>query len=183
MKTKLAALVVLAVVASLCVAGCTVTNTSSPSPTAAQSPSAPYQIKTTTSTPTSTAITDNYASNGYEVVKPFTQATNQYGNVVYTGVIDDNNSTHLAPYQHNVTIELMKNKTETKQRVSQLAAIYSQQGYAFPPNMTGTYVESDSTGAHEILMGGCNPNTICLSGLSTPFSQFTVVVDVQTKQA
>jgi hypothetical protein len=182
MEKKLLAILVLVTVAILSVAGCTATNTGNTSSIATQSPSAPYQINTTTTTSTSKAITDNYASNGYEIVKPFVKATNQYGNVVYMGVVNDANATHLSPYQHNVTIELMKNKTETKQRVSQLAAIYSQQGYAFPANMTGTYVESDSTGAHEILMGGCNPNTICLSGLSTPFSQFTVVVDVQTRQ-
>ncbi len=178
MLKKLAAVIVLVMVASLSIAGCTVTSTNNNS--------SQNQIQFPPSgqgtSDVSKAITDNYASNGYEIVKPFVKATNQYGNVVYTGVIDDNNSTHLAPYQHNVTIELMKNKTETKQRVSQLAAFYSQQGYAFPANLTGTYVESDSTGAHEILMGGCDPNTICLSGLSTPFSQFTVVVDIQTKQ-
>jgi hypothetical protein len=98
------------------------------------------------------------------------------------GVVNDNSSLHLSPYQHNVTIELMKNKTETKQRVSQLAATYSQQGYAFPANVTGTYAQSDSTGAHEILMGRSDTNTICLSGLSTLFSQFTVVLDVETRQ-
>ncbi len=179
MEKKLLAILGLVMIASLSIAGCTVTTTNSNS----SQNQVQFPPSGQGTSDVSKAITDNYASNGYEIVKPFVKATNQYGNVVYTGVVNDATATHLSPYQHNVTIELMKNKTETKQRVSQLAAIYSQQGYAFPANMTGTYVESDSTGAHEILMGGCDPNTICLSGLSTPFSQFTVVVDVQTRQA
>ena len=178
MEKKLLAILGLVMVASLSIAGCTVTTTNNNS----SQNQVQFPPSGQGTSDVSKAITDNYASNGYEIVKPFVKATNQYGNVVYTGVVNDANATHLSPYQHNVTIELMKNKTETKQRVSQLAATYSQQGYAFPANMTGTYVESDSTGAHEILMGGCDPNTICLSGLSTPFSQFTVVVDVQTRQ-
>jgi hypothetical protein len=184
MIRKAAVVIMLVIVASLCVAGCTVTNTSNPSPTETQNATPLYRITTTTTNATSKAITDNYASNGYEIVKPFVKATNQYGNVVYMGVVNDANATHLTPYQHNVTIELMKNKTETKQRVSQLAAIYIQQGFAFPANMTGIFGGSDSTnGAHEIFMGGCDPTTVCLSGLSiNPFSQFTVVVDVMTRQ-
>ena len=176
-------IVLLLVVASLSVAGCTVTKTNNQSSTETQSPTPVYQIKTAATNATSEAITDNYASNGYEIVKPFTIGANQYGNDVYMGVVRDNNSTHLTPYQHNVTIELMKNKTETKQRVSQLAAIYSKQGYEFPENTTGVFGGSDSTnGAHEIFMGGCDPNTVCLPGFSiNPFSQFTVVVDVMTR--
>ena len=178
MKPITAIAVLLLLVTSLSVSGCTVTNTDNPSPTRLPIPSSLYQIKTTTTNATSNAITANYASNGYKIVKAFTKGTNQYGNVVYTGTLNDKNATHLKPYQHNVTIELIKNKTETKQRVSQLAAIYSSWG--FPANMTGTYLQSDSAG-NQIEMGGCDPNMICLSGLSMTFDQFTVILDVQTK--
>jgi hypothetical protein len=176
-KKKKVILLSVTLVAMVLVAGCTVTNTNNSSSNQIQFP------PSSQTNDVSKEITNDYASNGYTIIKPFMKAINQYGNVVYAGIIKEENATHLVPFQHNVTIELMKNKTETRQRVSQLATIYSKQGYAFPRNMTGTYIESDSTGDHQILMGGCDPNTICLSGLSIPFDQFIVVLDVQTKQA
>ena len=172
MKPITAIAVLLLVVASLSVTGC---NTSTTSDNSSQNQ---IQFPTTETSDVSKDITASYASNGYDVVKAFTKATNQYGNVVYTGVVKDGNDTHLAPFQHNVTIELMKNKTETQQRVSQLATIYKSWG--FPANMTGTYIQSNSAG-NQMQMGGCNPNTFCLSGLSKTFGNFTVVLDVMTK--
>jgi len=77
----------------------------------------------------------------------------------------------------------MKDKAQTKERVTQLAAIYRKQGYDFPANMSGTFIAIDSTGAHQVLMGGCDPKSCCFSGLSIPFNSFTVVTDVQTKMA
>lgn len=172
MKPITAIVVLLLVVASFSVAGCSVTNTGD------NSSQNQIQFPTIETSDLSKEITANYASNGYEIVKAFTKATNQYGNVVYTGVVKEGNETHLNPYQHNVTVELMKNKTETQQRVSQLAAIYKSWG--FPANMTGTYQQTDSKG-NQMLMGGCNPNTNCLSGMYKTFGNFTVVLDFMTR--
>src|SRR5674476_1654160 len=78
MKPITAIVVLLLVVASFSVAGCSVTNTGD------NSSQNQIQFPTIETSDLSKEITANYASNGYEIVKAFTKATNQYGNVVYT---------------------------------------------------------------------------------------------------
>ena len=176
-KMKLAT-VVLAAVASLCVAGCTVNNTSNP--TATQSPSSFYQITTTISNATSKAITDSYAKGGYDIVKSFAVGTDQYGNDIYAGVVKDNSSSHVTVYEHNITIEIMKNKNETVTRASQLRDVYNKQGYYIPGNLSGGIngiSSNDPTRALTITL--CDPNYSCISYYT--LNRFMVIVDTQTK--
>ena len=73
MEKKLLAILVLVMIAALSIAGCTVTTSNNNS--------SQNQIQFPPSgqgtSDVSKAITDNYASNGYEIVKPFVKATNQ----------------------------------------------------------------------------------------------------------
>ena len=117
--------VLLLLIASLLIAGCTVTNTNTPTSTTSQNATSLYQIRTTTTNAVAKGIADNYTKAGYAIVKPFTVGKNQFGNDVYAGVVRENSSTHIHPYEHNVTIEIMKSKNETQTRAAQLKELYS----------------------------------------------------------
>jgi outer membrane murein-binding lipoprotein Lpp len=175
LKPITAIIVLLLVVASLLVAGCTTSNTSNTN----QTPSAATSTgNTADKSDLSKDITASYVSRGYVVVKEFTKATNQYGNAVYTGVVKDNNATQLGTiYQHNVTIELTKNKTDTIQR---LATIYKSRG--IPENTTGIYEYRNNTIGYDIRIGGCEPNIICVEfSHLIRFGNFTVTIEEETK--
>jgi hypothetical protein len=102
--------VLLLVVASLLVSGCTTsTDTSS---------SSSGNGGTVSSSDTSQSVTNTLQQAGFIIVTPFSKSTNQYGNVVYKGVIKDGEST-LQPYNHNVTVELIKTRNGTLQRFNQ----------------------------------------------------------------
>jgi hypothetical protein len=182
LKPITAIAVLLLVVASLLVAGCTVTNTSNPSPTTSQNTTSLYQIKTPTTNAMSKAITDNYTKAGYDVVPPFTVGKNQFGNDLYAGVVSENSSTHVHPFEHNVTIEIMKSKNDTQERAAQLKELYVKQGYYITnlsSNMNYVSNSNDSTGTHQLMIGLCDPNMSCIS--YTTFNTFTVIVDRETK--
>jgi hypothetical protein len=177
---KVVAIIALVMIASLCVAGCTVTNTGNPSPSETQNATPLYQITTTTTNATSNAITDSYASAGYDIIKPFTSGTNQYGNDVYAGVVRDNSS-HLSIYEHNITIEIMKNKSETLERGTQMRDNYVKQGYSIPNLTSGVYFvsrSSDATAAHPLVITLDDPSQI---NLPYQFNRYTVAVDMETK--
>jgi hypothetical protein len=182
-KPITAIIVLSLVIASLLVAGCTVTNTSNPSPTTSQNATSLYQIKTVTTNATSKTITENYTKAGYDIVTSFTVGKNQFGNDVYSGVVKDNSTSHVTQYEHNVTIEIMNSKNETVTRAAQLRNIYVKQGYYMPGNLSSgliTYSNTnDSTGTHQLLIGLCDPNMGCTP--YTTFNNFTVIVDRQTK--
>jgi len=72
-KPITAVAILLVVVASLSVAGCTVTNTGNTTKTAANT--------------SGEAITASYSNAGYDIMKAFTKSANKYGNDVYTGVV------------------------------------------------------------------------------------------------
>jgi len=177
--------VLLLVVASLSVAGCTVTNTGNQSSTQTQSPSSLYQIKTTTTNATtnatSNAITKNYTRAGYDIVKPFAKGINQYGNDVYFGVVKDNSSLNLSSYEHNITIEIMKNNSETLKRGAQLTDFYVKQGYSITNLTNGVYFISrsgDLTAEHPLVITLEAPGQANLPYL---FNRFVVAVDSKTK--
>jgi len=163
MEKKLLVISMLVIVASLCVAGCTVTNTGNPSPTV-----------------TSKAITDSYTNAGYDIVKPFTKGTNQYGNDIYAGVVKDNSS-HLSVYEHNITIEILNNKSETLERGAQIRDIYVKQGYSIPNLTSGVYFvskSSDTTATHPLVITLDDPSQINLPYM---FNRYTVAVDMETR--
>ena len=165
---KFLAIIVLVMIASLCVAGCITTNTSNSLPTETQGPSAQ-------------AITDSYVSGGYDIVTPFVKSTNQYGNDFYAGIVRENSSTHVHPFEHNITIEVMKSKNETTERATQLKAVYSNQGYYITnlsSNMNYVSKSNDPTGTHQLVIGLCDPNMGCIP---YTFNHFTVIVDQETK--
>jgi outer membrane biogenesis lipoprotein LolB len=168
--------VLLLVVASLLVAGCTTNTTSNTN----QTPSAATSTENTTDkSDLSKDITASFVSSGRAVVKEFTKSTNQYGNVVYTGVVKDNNETTLRPYQHNVTIEMTKNKTDAIQRAREIAAIYQKQGFGLPSNMTDLSIYNKEN--ETVWLGPCEPNNACLGIAGKTFDQWTVVLDYRTK--
>ena len=106
--------------------------------------------------------------------------TNQYGNDVYAGVVRDNSSSHVTVYEHNITIEIMKGKTETVTRASQLRDVYNNHGYYIPGNLSGGIngiSSNDPTRALTITL--CDPNYSCISYYT--LNRFMVIVDTQTK--
>ena len=181
-KSITAIIVLLLVVASLCVSGCTVSNTDNPSPTASQNATSLYQIGATTTNAVAKGIAVNYTKAGYDIVKAFTVGKNQFGNDVYAGIVRENSSTHVHPYEHNVTIEIMKSKNETQERAAQLKELYVKEGYYITnlsSNMNFISHSNDPTGTHQLMIGLCDPNTSCIS--YTTFNTFTVIVDRETK--
>lgn len=96
-----------------CVAVAVMTpNTPTATPTVKATVAATANVKAT-ATPTGTAMTDrldtSFRNQGFTVVTPFTQTTNRYGNVVYSGTINDGDN-ELHPYRHNLTIEVVSNR-------------------------------------------------------------------------
>ena len=88
MEKKLLAVMVLVIVTSLSIAGCTTTpttptvqTTTSPNGTTASAVPVPK------SGDLSAKLNDDLRGKNYTLVVPFTRAVNQYGNVVYTGVV------------------------------------------------------------------------------------------------
>ncbi len=182
LKPITAIIVLLLVVASLFVAGCTVTDTNTPTSTTLQNATSLYQIGTTTTNAIAKGIADNYTKAGYDIVKPFTVGKNQFGNDVYAGVVRENSSTHVHPYEHNVTIEIMKSKNDTQERAALLKELYVKQGYYITnlrSNMNYVSNSNDSTGTHQLMIGLCDPNMTCID--YTTFNSFTVIVDRETK--
>jgi len=76
----------------------------------------------------SKTITDRYALN-YEIITPFSMHTNQYGNIIYTGVVQDNKSARIKAYRHSITIEQIKTRNQTIERAKQWALLFASQGF------------------------------------------------------
>ena len=124
LKPITAIAVLLLVIASLLVSGCTA-YTSNPSPTVTPTP-AP-SIVMPSSTPKASAsqpagerddkaikLEEILSKQGKTVVTPFTKSVNKNGNDVYTGTFKD------SKYYYNVTIEVCKSSGDS-------ASIYSKQ--------------------------------------------------------
>jgi hypothetical protein len=76
----------------------------------------------------SSYITSQFSDAGYAIVTPFNKSTNNYGNVMYTGVVKDTPEKKLNPYSHKITIELTKNNSTTKTRYAQYKTQLSTAG-------------------------------------------------------
>lgn len=117
---KLIAVLVLVIVllVTVCAAGCTSTttdqNTATPSGT---QPPREGNIGVQQGNDKSSYISSQF-SKDFNIVTPFKMTTNQYGNTVYNGVVKDTEK-KLNPYLHNITIELTKNRADTKTRYAQ----------------------------------------------------------------
>ncbi len=184
MIKKVLAVVIVCALLSISITGCTVSNTtSSPSPTETPNFSPFYEINGTSVNETSSAITDNYTEAGYVVIKRFTEGVNQYGNPIFEGVVEDTSSSQLGPYEHDITIELMKDENQTTERVNQLKEYYIKQGYSIPGDLTSGLnnisMTNDSNATHQLTIGLCDPNVSCISNYT--FDRFIVVVDNGTK--
>jgi hypothetical protein len=135
LKPITAITVLLLVVASLLVSGCTTTPTV---PTVTTTPTVPTVINQTTSpanaAPTSAdlsaTINRAFTAQNYTITTPFTRAVNQYGNMVYTGVVKDGEN-KLVPYVHNMTIEETKSRNETMSRFDAYVAQAQTMGYSY----------------------------------------------------
>ena len=179
MQLKPITAIAVILVASLSIAGCTtsVTNqTISPESTSADM---------------TTKLNNAFTARNFSIVSPFTKATNQYGNVVYTGVVKDGENT-LTPYVHNFTIEETKNRSQSISRFDAYVAQALRQGYVQGYNSTGIFYGA---------IGGYSPNStrsvgVSINepdrGLTWPYysggngvsvsnPSYTIVVDYMTK--
>jgi hypothetical protein len=110
LKPITAIVVLLLVVASLLIAGCTTTTTSSTSDAV-------------------TTLNKAFTAWNATIVTPFKQTTNQFGNVIYSGVVKDGQQ-KLTPYVHNITLEETKNRSQSIERFNATVAQAKSQGYA-----------------------------------------------------
>ncbi len=178
--------IVVVIIAALSITGCTESNIgASPTPTGTQALSPFYEINGTSTNETSIAITDSYAQAGYIVILRFTEGINQYGNPIFLGVVEDNSSSHLSPYEHDITIEVMKDKNQTTERGAQLKEYYIKQGYSIPGDLTSGLnnisATNDSNTERQLTIGLCDPNARCIPNYT--FNRFIVLVDNGTKIA
>ena len=121
------------------VAGCTSSN----SPTA--QPTTQATVAPSTSVDMTTKLDNAFISQNYTLVNPFTRAVNQYGNVVYMGVVKDGEG-KLVPYVHNMTIEETKSRNASITRFNAYVGQALEQGYPQSSNSTGLW--------YSFIMGG-----------------------------
>jgi hypothetical protein len=128
LKPITAIAVLLLVVVSLSVAGCTTTNT--------------VTNQTTSPPTTSVNVTDQlnnaFTAQNFTILTPFTRSVNQYGNVVYKGVMKNGEGT-LVPYIHNLTLEVTKDRNDSLKRADANIAQALGQGYVPSINTTGLW--------------------------------------------
>jgi hypothetical protein len=104
----------------------------------------------TTNSPSSTAdmtakLNNAFTSQNYTIVKPFTSSVNQYGNVIYSGVVKDGPD-KLVPYAHNLTVEETKNRNESLARFNAYVGQALGQKYAelSTGNVTGVWLGANN---------------------------------------
>jgi hypothetical protein len=138
MTKKLLAIIVIVVIASLSVAGCTVglPSTSSPTPTSTPTP------VPTVSTPTPQADYSSYFDKWFEsgnaiMDRPFTKSTNQRGNDVYKGIT--RNVSKPESSKMTTVVELTKSKAEAKQLYDQTVAQKINEGFTSSPYWIAIY--------------------------------------------
>jgi hypothetical protein len=183
LKPITAIIVLSLVVASLFVLGCT-TPASNPtaSPSSITSPSA-------TSVDMATKLNKAFTAQNFIIVKPFSQAVNQYGNVVYTGVVKDGEG-KVVPYVHNMTVEETKSRNETITRFNAYVAQALSQGY---PQESGNSTDlwysfilnggSDATKQASVRINEPNRGVLFWFGVGVSVSDpnYTVAVQYSTK--
>jgi hypothetical protein len=97
-----------------CVALVATTTTTSPTAT-------PAAAQATANSPPVAApsMTDqldtSFRNQGFVIVTPFTETKNQYGNLVYSGTINDGDNV-LQQYQHKLTIEVVSDRSNALAR-------------------------------------------------------------------
>lgn len=82
-----------------------------------------------TSTEMTTKLNNAFIAQNFSIVTSFMQATNQYGNVVYTGIVKDGQNKPI-PQVHNITVEETKSRNETLSRYDAYIAQALKLGYA-----------------------------------------------------
>src|SRR5665647_495030 len=144
------------VVAALLVSGCTTSTTNQTT-----SPES-------TSVDITTKLNNAFTARNFSIISPFIKATNQYGNVVYTGVVKDGENT-LVPYIHNFTIEEAKDRNQSISRFNAYVAQALKQGYPqSTSNQTGIFygqIGTDINPAKSIGLSINEPNR----GLTWPY--------------
>lgn len=128
------ALIVFIIVASLLVAGCTVSVPIGKLPTPTPSPTLASKVTPTPNVDYSSILTKRMESTNFIIERPFTKSTNTRGNDVYKGV--GRNATQ--PNSESVTLvfELVGTKAEAKQVFDKEVAIKLNDGYIFDAKET-----------------------------------------------
>jgi len=159
MKKKLLAIIVLILIATLSVAGCTVgvRSTSSPTPTPTTAPTV------TTPTPAvdySSILTKQNEGGAGIMERPYTKSTSERGNDVYKGV--GRNAT--LPGSHSVTlvIELTKLETEAKQVYDKAVNDKVSEGYTVDSVSIAKY-KANNPGTIDAWMGTYGMNVFVCS--------------------
>jgi len=133
MQLKPITAILLLVLASLLISGCTVTTpfTSSPTPT----------VTPTATTPTPTPILDHssdlttaFESGNFIMERPFTKSINERGNDVYKGV--RRNVTASDAPSVTVVIEFTKSEAQAKTVYDNAVALKKNQGYVLDASLT-----------------------------------------------
>ena len=57
-------------------------------------------------------ISNAFTNQNFTIITPFTQTTNNQGNIAYKGAVENGEKT-LVPYVHNVSIEETKNRNQS----------------------------------------------------------------------
>ena len=156
-------ILVLVIVASLSVAGCT---TSTPS-TNTVTPSSPV------SSDLAADLNKAFTDQGITIVSQFTKTTNQYGNAVYAGVVKDGN-TGTTPSVHNITIEEAKNQNDSEARFATDVAQAQKAGYSQVTNTSGDWWGTTGQGGSI-----SKAVTVRISEPNDPISLYRMVIDVQ----
>jgi hypothetical protein len=131
-KSITAIIVLLLVVVSLLEAGCTTTTTVTNQTTSPPTTSADLTDKLNNAF---TSQNNAVMGQNFTVITPFTRTVNQYGNVVYSGVVKDGGD-KLVPYVYNLTLEETKNRNESITRFNASVAQALTMGYSQTYNQT-----------------------------------------------
>ena len=138
--------VLLLVVASLSVAGCTVSPTGTSSPTPSPTP-------TPNPTPVdySSALTKASESANFIMERPFTKSVNERGNDVYKGV--GRNATNPGSPSVTLVKEVTKSQTEAKTVYDKAVATKLNEGYIADPTGAAAWKPSGCPDCIAVWMG------------------------------
>jgi hypothetical protein len=200
--------VLLLVVASLSIAGCTVSNTPTATPT--EPPTAQGVQATVAATPDTSslgagnlagAISDRYKSLNYAVNTPF-KVTKSGDTITYTGVVTDGPKV-LTPYKRDITIVLTPTRTSARSIYQTSVDAQKTKGYeeylssntsssvywigllgttsSSNPSTPKIYVVINEPSSYSLYLPG-NPSTESLSTTSVK-DYFEVITTLQTLAA
>jgi len=175
LKSITAIAVLLLVIASLLVSGCTTSNTPTATPT--ELPTAtPTGQATVGSTPSAGslaadklagAIDEKYKSEGYTVNTPF-KVTKSGDTITYTGVVTDGQKV-LTPKKHNVTVVLTTSRDTAK--TAYQASIDEQKANGYVEYLTSNYSSYSYWMGYLGTTSSSNPSTPSVTvTLNQPYS-------------